>query len=238
MAGPRRPAGRARPRNNRSAPDCGACVHGRLMPPRYIVSQVTRSVCFARQVAYPSHSSGGEGMNGVVLALLSVAGLALPVVTLDGQARTFPKDAGAPRSIFVVTFAKSASKQAEEWTRSLQEAKGRVQAEVFQVAVLEDVPRLFRSMARSGITRSVPAALHGHFWIAETASKQWKECAGMEAAGDAHVFVLDQRERVVWRAHGSYTEAKVQELLALPPPAAEAPGSGEPKTPVKGTGWR
>ena len=85
-----------------------------------------------------------------LLALAAVSTLHLPVVTLDGASRSFPQDAAAPRSVFVVTFGKSASEQGKAWSHRLHEVKGRFSADVFQVAVLEGVPRMFRSMARSG----------------------------------------------------------------------------------------
>ena len=84
--------------------------------------------------------------------------------------------------------------------------------------VLEEVPRLFRSMAVSGISRQIPEALRDHFWIATSRSKDWRQLAGEGAANEAHVFVLDGRSRIVWRAHGAYSEARVREILSLPPP--------------------
>lgn len=153
-----------------------------------------------------------------LLALLSITGLNLPVTTLGEKPRSFPGDTAAPRSVVIVTFTKAASTQAREWSQRLAAVKARLPAEVFQVAVLEDVPRLFRSMAIAGIKKQIPFSLHDHFWIATEGGKDWKRCVGDGPAGEASVFVLDGRSQIVWRAHGACTEAKVQELLALPPP--------------------
>ena len=154
----------------------------------------------------------------VFLALASLAGLTLPVATLDGKERSFPQDAAATRAVFVVTFTKAASEQGSGWSRQLNELHAKLGAEVFQVAVLEDVPRLFRSMAVSGIARQVPAALHDHFWIATSRSKGWRQLTGEGPAKEAHVFVLDGRSRIVWRAHGACSEARLREIQALPAP--------------------
>ena len=154
-----------------------------------------------------------------LFALLSIIGLNLPVTTLDEKPRVFPRDVAAPRSVVIVTFTKTASTQGSQWSRRLDAMKGKVPAEVFQVAVLEDVPRLFRSMAVSGIAKQIPARLRDHFWIATEAGRDWKSCTGNGPAAEAHVFVLDGRSHIVWRAHGECTDAKIAELLALPPPS-------------------
>jgi len=150
--------------------------------------------------------------------LASLTGLALPVTTLDGKQRSFPQDATAARAVFVVTFTKAASEQATAWSRQLNGQKGRLGAEVFQVAVLEDVPRMFRSMAVSGISRQIPEALRDRFWIATSGSKDGQQLTGEGPAKEAHVFVLDGRSRIVWRAHGVCSEASLREIQALPAP--------------------
>src|SRR5438045_3852677 len=112
-------------------------------------------------------------MNVAILAAMaSLATLKLAVHTLNGDARLFPRDAAVPRAIFVVTLSKAASEQGSAWTHRLRATAG-VAAPVFQVAVLEDVPRLFRSTVISALTKQVPPALRDRFWVAVTESEEW-----------------------------------------------------------------
>ena len=154
----------------------------------------------------------------LLIALVSVAGLNLPATTLSNKERSFPRDAADPRSIFVVTFSKSASVQASEWTRRLLEQQAKLAATIYQVAVLEEVPGLFRSFVISALRRAVPQSMHDHFWVATTDSKSWQRCVDSTSADEPHVFVLDRRDRIVWRAHGGISEDKLNELSALTPP--------------------
>src|SRR5258708_5755684 len=156
-------------------------------------------------------------------ALLTLAGLNLPVETLSGKSRAFPSDAAQPRSIFVVTFSKAASRRASDWTRMLRLNQGKLKAEVFQVAILEDVPRLFRPVVISALAEGMPDELHDHFWVAVARTADWQRCADSTADGEPHVFVLDDRERVAWRAHGQPTDALLRELLDIPVPARVFP---------------
>ena len=87
----------------------------------------------------------------LLITLASVAGLNLPAKTLSNQERSFPRDAADPRSIFVVTFSKSASLHASEWTRRLLVQQSKLAATIYQVAVLEEVPGLFRSFVISAL---------------------------------------------------------------------------------------
>ena len=153
----------------------------------------------------------------MLAAALLILALALPVQTLDGVARVYPADAAVPKSIFVVSFSKAGSKQASAWTRRLTEARAGIAASLFQVAVLEDVPKMFRSMAISGISQGLPAAMHDHFWIALTGGDEWRAQVEPHSAKEAAVFILDGRERVVWRGHGDVSEAALSEILALFP---------------------
>jgi hypothetical protein len=144
----------------------------------------------------------------------TVAGLHLPVATLDGKARTFPLDAEQPRSVFVVSFSKEASTAASEWTRRLHELHGKLSGAIFQVAILEDVPRLFRSLVVSSLASGVPRQLHDRFWVATAGTESWRRCADSQSSGEPHVFVLESG-RIVWRSHGPVSEQKIRDLLAL-----------------------
>jgi hypothetical protein len=154
----------------------------------------------------------------IVAAIVTVAGMSLPVETLTGEARVFPRDASQPRSVFVLTFSKAASSRASDWTRELRRVQGKLKAAIFQVAVIEDVPGLFRTAVISALAHGVPAELHDHFWVAAARTADWERCVEAMADDEPHVFVLDGRERIVWRARGRPDEATLRGLLQLPLP--------------------
>jgi hypothetical protein len=146
----------------------------------------------------------------LVLALASVAGMSLPVSTIDGDVRSFPQDADLPRSVFVVTFTKAATGQGAAWSRKLRDAGEALGAAVFQVSVIEDVPKMFRSSVISGMARQLPQPIHSRFWVAA------EQCVELVSRREAYVFVVDRRDRIVWRAHGDVTDARLQEITTLP----------------------
>jgi hypothetical protein len=145
---------------------------------------------------------------------LSIAGLSLSTKNLEGEPRVFPADVAPQRAVIVVTFAKSASSQALDWTRKLSENQPALAGSIYQIAILEDVPALFRSLVIAGLRRSIPKHLHDHFWVASSASKQWQDFIGAKLLNQAHVFVLEDRSQIVWLFHGGYSEATLRSLLA------------------------
>ena len=152
----------------------------------------------------------------IFLAVVStVAALNLPATSLAGKARVFPRDAARPRAIYVMTFSKAAKAEASEWTRSLRARKDLVPSEVFQVAVLEAVPKLFRSLVISSMKAEIPTELQDHFWVATSAGQQWQECADATDLEEAHVFVLDRGDNIIWRSHGPVSALKLLELTKL-----------------------
>ena len=149
-----------------------------------------------------------------VAAALSIAGLNLSTQNLKGEPRVFPADVAQRRAVVVVTFSKSASDEASEWTRKLRENQQKLAASIYQIAILEDVPALFRSFVISALRRAIPRNLHDNFWIATSSSKEWQERTGSRSLDEAHVFVLEGRSQITWRFHGAFSEPRLHSLLA------------------------
>lgn len=152
-------------------------------------------------------------MVALLLAALPLFGGNLPIQTLNGEPRLFPADIVQRRAVIVLTFSKAASDQATEWTRKLRANEQTLAAGIYQIAILEDVPALLRSFVISGLRRSVPGVLHDNFWIVTSSSKEWQERSAATSLNEAQIFVLEDRSQIVWRWHGPFTEAGLQNLL-------------------------
>jgi hypothetical protein len=147
-------------------------------------------------------------------AALSIAGLNLSTQNLKGEPRVFPGDVAQSRAVVVLTFSKAASDEASEWTRKLRENQQKLAASIYQIAIIENVPALFRSFVISALRRAIPKELHDNFWIATSSSKEWQERTGSRSADEAHVFVLEGRNQITWRFHGAFSEHMLRSLLA------------------------
>jgi hypothetical protein len=151
---------------------------------------------------------------GFVAVALSIAGVNLPMQNLNGEARVFPADLALDRAVVVLTFSKKASDEASTWTRKLHENQSKLAATIYQIAVLEEVPALFRSFVISALRRAIPRNLHDNFWVASCCSEELQERIGSKSSDQAHVFVLEERSRITWRFDGAFAEPILQNLFA------------------------
>ena len=151
----------------------------------------------------------------LLLAALSMAGTNLSTQNLKGEQRAFPADIVEGRAVVVLTFSKTASDRATEWTRKLREREQPLAAGIYQIAVLEDVPALLRSFVISAIKRSVPAELHQNFWIALSSSKEWQKRTGATALDQPQVLLLEGRSEIAWHFQGAFSDAALRALVSI-----------------------
>jgi predicted transcriptional regulator len=77
---------------------------------------------------------------------------------------------------------------------------------VYQVAVLEEVPKLVRGMVKSSIRGSVPVADQGTFVMLFHDEAQWRQLAHYKNADDAYVVVLDRSGTTRFTVAGAVTD--------------------------------
>jgi hypothetical protein len=95
---------------------------------------------------------------GIAAAQPLQPGSALPQIkgtSLEDREVTLPDAAAGKAALLIVTFSKAAGEHARAWNdRFVQDYPQDDKATSYSIAMLEDVPGLFRGMVRSGIKRS------------------------------------------------------------------------------------
>lgn len=149
----------------------------------------------------------------------------LPVQTLGGNPLQLPAALPHCPVLLIVGFTRASREQTSAWSRRL----GRYDrctsgAVVYQLAVTEDIPRMFRGMAVSGMRKSVPAALHPRFLLIDGHAQRWRELVGYEDDNedDAYLLLLDTDRSVRWR-HGGALDAAAERALQAAIAAVNAP---------------
>jgi hypothetical protein len=130
----------------------------------------------------------------LVLPCCGVLAQSLPATegeTLNGKPIRLATNLSGKPAIVVIGFSKASSAESGAWTKRLKEDAGLAGMAVYQVAVLEEVPKLVRGMVKSSIRGSVPVADQGTFVMLFHDEAQWKELAHYRNADDAYVVVLD-----------------------------------------------
>lgn len=161
----------------------------------------------------------------------AVSGSAVPqarVETLSGKRLELSRDVASGFAVLIIGFTKASRAQTSEWSRRLQPEISRTFAvQVYEVAVVADVPRLMRGFVIGQIRSSVPKAIHSHFLLVKEQADVWRRLAG-PGDEDAAYLVLVSRGEVVWRGTGKLTDATYQSLIqalrALSAPSAPRSG--------------
>lgn len=135
--------------------------------------------------------------------------------SLEGTPVALPAALPEGPVLLVVGFTRASRAQTEAWSRRLARADAvPTGVAVYQVAVIGDVPALFRGAVAKGIRQGVPTGLHARFLLVEEGIEDWKRLARVDAADAACLVLLDARRRVVWRHAGPVGDTAWAELTA------------------------
>jgi hypothetical protein len=138
---------------------------------------------------------------------------ALRAQSLSEKEVVVPRDLSTP-AVFVVGFTKRSREETAAWARRLRE-EPRVQAKaaLYEVVVLDDVPRFIRGMVVKEIRGGVPQPRHDRFLIVTEAAETWRKTLHAPGADEASVMLVARNGAVLFRIQGPLTEAAFQSLL-------------------------
>lgn len=142
-------------------------------------------------------------------------------LNLLGQKVVLPNAVEGRVGVLVIGFTRASKEPTSAWGKALQSQLGQVAGvEVYQVAVLEDVPRVIRGMVIAGIKSGIPDNLRSHFITVLHDEPEWKKIVQYQQPDEAYVLVLDRTGNVALRRSGPASEDnvaairnKVQSLL-------------------------
>jgi len=116
-------------------------------------------------------------------------------------------------AVLVFGFTKASKEPTHAWAEKILAEFGYPSAfELYQLPVLEDVPRLIRGMVISGIKKGVPEKLRDHFVPIVQGESELKKLVGYKEPDDAYLVTLDPSGQIVQQVHGPYTEAAYAQL--------------------------
>ena len=130
--------------------------------------------------------------------------------TLEGKAIVLPDALKGKHALLIVSFSRSAEEQTKAWGEKLKQRSTPV--ERYQVLELEDVPRFFRGMAKSGIRKGIPTDRQATFFLFFEGQDALKKVTHFQKDNEAYVLLLDQAGQVVWQEHGAADDAKLDTL--------------------------
>ena len=130
-----------------------------------------------------------------------------------GQKVVLPDAAKGHVAVLVFGFTKTSKEPTRAWgEKILAEFGNQSGFELYQLPVLEDVPRLIRGMVVSGIKKGVPEKLRDHFVPILQGESELKKLVGYKEPDDAYLVTLDASGQIVQQVHGPLTEVAYAQL--------------------------
>ncbi len=156
------------------------------------------------------------------LSLLSIAGYAqestttFPQIqgeTFAGRKVQLPDDVRGKVAVLIFGFTKASSKPTGAWAKKISAEFGsRWDFELYQLPVLEDVPRLIRGMVISGIKKGVPENQRDHFVPVLQGEAALKKAVTYSAPDDAYLVILNREGKVVQQMHEPVQDSEYPRL--------------------------
>ena len=125
--------------------------------------------------------------------------------TLTGKQLSLPSAAGPGVAVVLCSFSRTGGADARRWAERL--SKDDPHLPVYNAIFLESVPRLFRSMAVSGIRAGMPGPMQDRTLLLYRDQRVWEQRLHVTDESHAGVVVLGEGGRVEWMVSGPFAES-------------------------------
>jgi len=133
--------------------------------------------------------------------------------SFSGRHVVLPDDSKGKVAVLVFGFTKASKTPTSLWAqKTLGEFGSNAGFELYQLPVLEDVPRLIRGMVISGIKKGVPEKVHDHFVPIVHGEAELKKFVNYSEPDDAYLVTLNPVGNVTQQLHGPFTDAAYTQL--------------------------
>ena len=128
--------------------------------------------------------------------------------SIAGRKVVLPDAAKGHVAVLVLGFTKASKTPTSAWgSRIASEFGSQSGFELYQLPVLEDVPRLIRGMVVSGMKKGVKENMRDHFVPLFEHESELKKLVGYREPDDAYLVVLDPSGEIVDQVHGTFSDA-------------------------------
>lgn len=133
--------------------------------------------------------------------------------SLAGRKVVFPDATKGHVAVLIFGFSRKSKESTAAWGDKLASEFGtQADPEVYQLPVLEDVPRFIRGMVISGIKKGIKEDERGHFVPIVQGESELKKLVGYKEPDDAYLIVLNREGQIVRQTHGPFSNAAYSEI--------------------------
>jgi hypothetical protein len=133
--------------------------------------------------------------------------------SLAGSHVVLPDAAAGKVAVLILGFSKASKTPTTAWGKRIEtDFANRPGFELYQLAVLEDVPRIIRGMVISGIKGGVPGNMRDHFIPVLHGESELRKLVNYNQPDDSYLIVLDRSGKIAYQTHGTLNDASYAPL--------------------------
>jgi hypothetical protein len=130
-----------------------------------------------------------------------------------GRKVVLPDDAKGKVAVLVFGFTKASKGPTSAWGEKIfSEFGNQAGFALYQLPVLEDVPRFVRGMVISGMKKGIKENMRDHFVPILQGESELKKLVNYKEPDDAYLVVLDPSGRIVQQMHGPFSDVAYEQL--------------------------
>ena len=134
---------------------------------------------------------------------------------LNAEQVVLPDAASGKVAVLVMGFSKASKTPTEAWAKRIGNDFGKTSGfTLYQMPVLEVVPKMIRGMVVSGIKKGVPESERANFVPVLHSEDGLKKLVGFKGEDDAYIVVLDRGGEIVYQTRGTSVDPGYAELKA------------------------
>jgi hypothetical protein len=135
--------------------------------------------------------------------------------SLGGHHVALPDAASGKIAVLIFGFTKASKVPTGDWAKKVSsDFNNQAAFALYQLPVLEDVPRLIRGMVISGIRKGVPEETRNHFVPIVSGEAELKKLVSYKEPDDAYLILVNRMGKIVEQTHGPFNETAYGELRA------------------------
>lgn len=123
--------------------------------------------------------------------------------TLSGKRIVVADAVRAHRTVLVAGFSHDGGIACGDWMKAIRGDAALAGVEVYEIAMLEGAPGIFRGMIKSGMRKGMTSAEQERSVVLTQDDKAWERYFAVSNAQEPQLMVLDAEGTVVWRGHGT-----------------------------------
>jgi hypothetical protein len=123
--------------------------------------------------------------------------------TLSGKKIVLADAVRGHEAVLVAGFSHDGGIACGDWMKAIRGDAALAGAEVYEIAMLEGAPGLFRGMIKSGMRKGMSSAEQERMVVLTQDDKLWEKFFEVTNGQEPQVMLLDAKGNVAWRGHGA-----------------------------------